>query len=509
MATPNLDDFVNSRLGRPKGTRVTPSDDRRAGVTPAQRRAYNRRAAPVGGPTRPRTGGQRRRDPAPAPGSPRNQGRDQGTNQRFPPRPSYVGNNVPWQYEHGQAYDFQGAPDGNTAADTAGTTVGDPDSYFYNAFYLRGGPFTQKSNNMDVPRGRPGGRAQRINIATFVNGVKRMTDAELTQFQRDLVDLGLLNPGDFDWGVLGAATQTAVENFFLEARASGQSIEKYADSGGAIDDDILGNTADDVNIGTQEIKLSDPDSIITMGQQVAKDILGRDLTDEEKMTLVGRVHSGERTNQEQSIRMTAQAQADENKRTASQGGGQQGDASTSEADRFLNALMGKESGGSAGAVNEDTGAAGLFQIMPGNWDSWARQAGVDPADKSPENQWRVARAKVMQYYRTYGNWRDVAVVWYSGSTAGRNSTKPQGGGKYPSISSYADDVMRRMGDTSNSPTGATKGGVVIGQPFTTEEFDSNAEAEKLLKEKDPKGWSAHRVWQQFDEFSNMLSGLGQ
>ncbi len=128
-------------------------------------------------------------------------------------------------------------------------------------------------------------------------------------------------------------------------------------------------------------------------------------------------------------------------------------------DDFMQAISGQESGGNSTIVNDDSGAHGIFQIMPGNWPSWSREAGIPGAPRTAGNQIRVARFKMLQYYRQFGSWEAVAVAWYSGPgrvaawKSNRNQplfTNRQGGGKYPSINSYVSQVMGRMGRASGS-----------------------------------------------------------
>lgn len=93
-----------------------------------------------------------------------------------------------------------------------------------------------------------------------------------------------------------------------------------------------------------------------------------------------------------------------------------------ELDRFLAALRRLESGSFEGnyrAVGVDTGkgnrALGAYQIMRSNWDGWAKEAGIPGADwRDPRAQDRVARLKVLQYYRRFGSWDLVAVAWFAG-----------------------------------------------------------------------------------------------
>lgn len=124
-------------------------------------------------------------------------------------------------------------------------------------------------------------------------------------------------------------------------------------------------------------------------------------------------------------------------------------------DQFMAALSGQESGGSYTAENARTGAYGRFQIMPSNWPAWSQEAGLGPnAPQTPENQEKVARFKLQQYYDTFGNWRDVASAWYSGSPLGAYNqeqlTRKQGNGDEPSILEYVNSVMGRAGESGDS-----------------------------------------------------------
>jgi hypothetical protein len=117
---------------------------------------------------------------------------------------------------------------------------------------------------------------------------------------------------------------------------------------------------------------------------------------------------------------------------------------------FVNAIAGKESGGSYSAVNKDSGALGKYQIMPGNFvgpGGWDRDAlGRDITAQqflnSPKLQDRIARYKLRKYFKEYGV-RGAASAWYSGDPNKWRNTSPQGG--YPSIAAYVNDILRRMG----------------------------------------------------------------
>ena len=121
------------------------------------------------------------------------------------------------------------------------------------------------------------------------------------------------------------------------------------------------------------------------------------------------------------------------------------------------AVMGKESGGDAGAVNARTGAYGLFQILPDNWPEWSAQAGIPGADMSdPEAQKKVAAFKLGEYAQKYGV-EGALVAWYAGPANGQrwkdgapdaidgngnhySWDAPQGNGDEPSIRQYVQEV---------------------------------------------------------------------
>lgn len=84
-------------------------------------------------------------------------------------------------------------------------------------------------------------------------------------------------------------------------------------------------------------------------------------------------------------------------------------------DVFMAALSAQESGGNPQARNPSTGAYGQWQILESNWPSWAQEAGLGrDAPQTPENQRRVARFKMLQYFNDYGSWDAVAIAWFAG-----------------------------------------------------------------------------------------------
>lgn len=119
---------------------------------------------------------------------------------------------------------------------------------------------------------------------------------------------------------------------------------------------------------------------------------------------------------------------------------------TIDLDSFMNAISTQESGGNYGAKNSRTGASGRYQILPSNWPSWSQEAGLPKnAAQTPQNQERVARFKIQQYYNKYGNWEDVASAWYSGRPLNQvgNRHVKQGRGNEPSVQDYVNSVTNR------------------------------------------------------------------
>ena len=117
---------------------------------------------------------------------------------------------------------------------------------------------------------------------------------------------------------------------------------------------------------------------------------------------------------------------------------------------FVNAIAGKESGGSYQAINKDSGAMGKYQIMPSNiegpggWDMEILGRNITPQQfmSNPALQDKIALGKLRQYYNKYGA-RGAASAWYSGDPNKWQNTSSQGG--YPSIAAYVADIIRRMG----------------------------------------------------------------
>ena len=132
-----------------------------------------------------------------------------------------------------------------------------------------------------------------------------------------------------------------------------------------------------------------------------------------------------------------------------QGGGSGGGGS--KFDAFVKAIAGQESGGNGyGKVNPDSGATGKYQIMPSNIPNWSNKIlGRTLTQKqflnSPALQDRIARGMLQNYVKKYG-YSGAAAAWYGGPGVADNwSSRTNPEGKYPSIASYVNQIMRRMG----------------------------------------------------------------
>lgn len=144
---------------------------------------------------------------------------------------------------------------------------------------------------------------------------------------------------------------------------------------------------------------------------------------------------------------------------ASAGARQEGSATGSGFQKFMNAISKQESGGNYGAINKMSGALGKYQIMPSNilgthtgWDWEVLGRDINTADfiNSPQIQEQIASSKLQGYYNKYGP-AGAAIAWYAGPGAaqsyvksGRASTRGEAGG-HPSVSGYMQSILRRMG----------------------------------------------------------------
>lgn len=322
---------------------------------------------------------------------------------------------------------------------------------------------------------------------------------ELVTFQRQLMDAGLFDDMDKppSLGKRDQSTRLALENLMQIWGGSDPDkpigellIEMKRDRSKKKRDQInklLGITGQDGG-GNVEIRLTSKDTLEQLIDRVAVDLFGSGIEPERKAELIARMQAAERSQQMALAQRSAKSAAR---------------SQIPDFDLFVDALIGQESGGDPTAVNSRTGALGIGQILPGNWDSWAREFGLNPNDMSAENQRRVVESKVASYYLDYGNWDDVASIWYSGQPAGTfNMTAGQGpAGDEPSIQNYIDSIRSRMEQLRSQRMGT-------GPSYTEyEQFDPQATAYAELKAADPARYIATQFRRQADVFFGMLAGI--
>jgi hypothetical protein len=127
------------------------------------------------------------------------------------------------------------------------------------------------------------------------------------------------------------------------------------------------------------------------------------------------------------------------------------------AGRLRRAIVGKESGGNYGAVNPDSGALGIGQVMPENVPSWTKKylgRVLTPQQflKSKSAQDAVVNGRMQDMiadqeragFKGEVAIRRAAAVWYSGRANlwNDNSRQTYNGRSYPSIAEYTRDIWR-------------------------------------------------------------------
>lgn len=106
-------------------------------------------------------------------------------------------------------------------------------------------------------------------------------------------------------------------------------------------------------------------------------------------------------------------------------------------------------------------ALGKYQVMPGNLPSWLKEAGLPNMTpqqflNSPAAQEKVFETRSLAEYAKYGNWDDVASVWFSGAPTKQNK-KDDG---YTTVPQYITKYRTGMGAPINSNSIQTNGVVV-------------------------------------------------
>ena len=312
-------------------------------------------------------------------------------------------------------------------------------------------------------------RFQSLDFVEVERELSRLNDDQVMQLQFILNEGGYFDnvqyapDGRPTWGIMDEATRQAFASFVRETLSThpGKSLSQVmaikqrefaqerqlrALVQAGEDEDRVRQVQDQ----REQFIGSHPEAIRLLIEDLAVDMLGGTdrLSDAQVDELVARFQSRERSNFEATLPNLEQV--------ATAG---------SEVDLFLAAISGQESGGDPNAFNPDAiqivgePAVGEFQFLPSTYASVAPHAGIDPNDFSPESQRKVARTYALQLFAQYGNWQDVASVWYSGGPrAQRNLTKPQGlRGTDPTIGEYIQQVMSRMETirTQGAPSGPT------------------------------------------------------
>jgi hypothetical protein len=124
-------------------------------------------------------------------------------------------------------------------------------------------------------------------------------------------------------------------------------------------------------------------------------------------------------------------------------------------DAFRQAIIGKESGGNYRAVNPDSGALGIGQVMPENVGPWTKKylgKSLTPQQFLNDNaaQDAVVNGRFQDMiadqqaagFNGEQMIRRAAAVWYSGQAKLWNNTRPQfsKGRQYPSIAEYTKAI---------------------------------------------------------------------
>lgn len=128
-------------------------------------------------------------------------------------------------------------------------------------------------------------------------------------------------------------------------------------------------------------------------------------------------------------------------------------------DAFRNALFGQESSFDPTAVNEDTRASGLGQILQKNIEPWSREVlgykvSLREYMRSPELQVKIVNGKLAQYFRRQAQLgytgetlvRRVAAIWYGGPRAVEQWNNPGYHDNYPgepNMQEYTKSIAER------------------------------------------------------------------
>lgn len=350
---------------------------------------------------------------------------------------------------------------------------------------------------------------QGLSVKQAIAFLYTLDEDELTQFQVQMFKAGYFKGLDhFSWGILDDSTKKAFQGMLGDfANDPDMTVAEKIDRAtkgfqSELSENLKAKTGEGGAGGQKEIllqpEITDAQTLSDMIDQVSQDLFGKDIGPDRKAGLISDLQQKQKD--EFMATTYRQKQIDiKNGRPAGEGDG--------EVDAFMNAIMGQESNGNPEAVNPYSGAYGLFQFMPDTWLSAARQAGLDPNDRSAANQKAVARHEMMKYYNEFGNWRDVAIAWYGGEGAvGASWANAPQDNDHPSLNQYADQAMAKFN--------AAKGGTGTGgyqDPTLAVEFrdklDLTSEAKSILRAANPAEYEASKFANRAKEFFSLLAGV--
>lgn len=135
--------------------------------------------------------------------------------------------------------------------------------------------------------------------------------------------------------------------------------------------------------------------------------------------------------------------------------------------RIMETIRNLESGGDYNAKGK-SGEFGAYQFMPDTWANWSKEVFGEPAQPTPENQDRVARAKIQEWVKQGYEPRQVASLWNSGEPnwTGKKGVNDQGV-EYDTPA-YVEKFQQEFQKTE--PGQGQKGRLIrpLKQPFTEE-----------------------------------------
>lgn len=124
-----------------------------------------------------------------------------------------------------------------------------------------------------------------------------------------------------------------------------------------------------------------------------------------------------------------------------------------------------------------SGEYGAYQWMPGNYEAAAKKYGIDPADKSPIAQDKVAYYQMLDDKKKGLSPEQIAAKWNSGSPTGweKKVGVNKAGVKYD-VPAYVADVMKNFQDEKLAAQGAglspRKGGLALAPVAEAATIDS-------------------------------------